>query len=297
MCMVNAVVEVSYPFTTGSSGFKIRQRVIRLMNPIGHTELIHDVVETDNYVAFVGVEQGSSDFITLHVCNKGSSILYSDYSPMPPQICDFDNYYTFSLGTVNGNPFYRACALDGDMIAVATQDETSTSSNAITVRTFDLATHTMTNAQELQCYSHPDFKDIAYLHDIHKVVLLYHGFFRQTNNYCDIFCTIDPYNTVASYVTQGITDNVFYQKFNSLDAMYRNYFISTGGKYGFVSDASSWGTGNNCYYMEDYNVFKISVISTDNGSFNYDQYCPTATKTLKDTVQVLSTIPSHCMVK
>ena len=155
----------------------------------------------------------------------------------------------------------------------------------------------MTNAQELQCYSHPDFKDIAYIPDMQKLVLLYHGFFRQTNNYCDIFCTVDPYNTAASYVTQGITDNVFYQKFNSLDAMYRNYFISTGGKYGFVSDASSWGTGNKCYYMEDYNVFKISVISTDNGDFNYDQYCPTATIDLKDTVQVLSTIPSHCMVK
>ena len=159
MCMVNAVWEVSYPFYTSFSSAGPLQKVIRVMNPFEHSEVIHDVVVTDNYVAFVGVASGTIDTITLHICSKDSDVLKSDYTSNPPTLMsDFDNYYTYSLGTGSGSPFYHACALDGDMIAIVTQDEMSTSSTDITIRTFDLTTHTMTNTQYLQCYSHPELK-------------------------------------------------------------------------------------------------------------------------------------------
>ena len=108
---------------------------------------------------------------------------------------------------------------------------------------------------------------------------------------------VDPYNTSSYYMTHGITDDVFRQKFNSMDAMARNYFIATGGKYGFVSDASSWSTGNRCYYIEDFEIFNIGVISPGNSSFDYDQYCPTALNYVNDIVKESSSIPSQCMVK
>ena len=292
MCTVNAVVEVSYPFTISFSGPFSSQRVIRVINPFEHSEIIHDVVVTDNYVAFVGVESGGSNSITLHICNKGNNILKSNY---PNYVSDFDSYYTYSLGTSNGNPFYRACALDGDKIAIATQDETSTSSNNITVRTFDLTTHTMINTQELQCNSHPTLKDIAYIPDLHKVVLLFHSYFHSTYNYCDIFCTIDPYNVSSSFVTQGMTDNVFHFKFGSLDAMSGQYFISTGGKYGFIANPLGFIPPKQCFYVEDYNVIRRNEIGASNNTFRYDQYCPTASVLYMDTASVGVVIPFQCV--
>ena len=295
-CYANAVAEVSYPFTNGfPSVLYQKQRVLRPMNPNEHTEFIHDVVVTDNYVAFVGVEPGSSNAITLHICNKGANILKSDYSSMPYQICDFDKYYTYSLGTSNGNPFYHACALEGDRIAIATQDEVSSSSNSITVRTFDLTTHTMTNAQELHCNSHPDLKDIAYIPNLHRIVLLYNDFFRQINNNCDIFCTLDPYNINSTYVTQGITDNVFHNKFSSLDAMMFNSFISTGGQYGFMADASSFGINARCYLIEDFNVFNHSTIIAAEETYDYDIHKLHSYMDLKDTVWQPIVLPSQCI--
>ena len=296
MCLANAVMEVSYPFTPGSSVSYTKQRVLRPMNPNEHTEIIHDVVVTDHYVAYVGIEQGSSNAITLHVCNKSQNVLMNIYPspPYPPIFCDFDNYYTFPLSSSNGNPFYRACALDGDKIAIATHNEISTSSNSITIRTFDLATHTMSNAQELQCIAQPDLKDIVYLPKLNKIVLLFYDYFRQTSSYCDIFCTVDPYNN-TNYTTSGITDKVFYLKFGSLDALTYNYFITTGGKYGFASDASLWGGGSPCYYMENYNVLALSVISAVPEYFDYDQYCPTATIDSINSIPVQVQAPVQCI--
>ena len=261
------------------------------MNPINHPEIIHDVVVTDNYVAFVGVVSGSSDSITLHICNKGYNVL----NPNSPYLNYFNTSYRYSLGTNSGSPFYHACALDGDMIAIATQDEMSMTSNDITVRTFDLATHTMTNAQNLQCYSHPNLKDVVYIPNKNRVVLLYNGYFRQTGNYCDIFCTVDPYNVSSNYVLPGITDNVFHSKFSSLDAMQGFYFVTTGGKYGFTADASSFSSGIMCYNIEDYNIVSTRIISDVICTFSYDCHHPIAVKWQSDTVPVQTAIPIQCI--
>lgn len=284
-CTVNAVMEVTYPLST------IFLQVLRVMPPIVHSEAIHDVVVTDNYVAFVGVETGSSDAITLHICNQGNNVLWSVY----PNVHYFDDYYSYSLGTSGGNPFYHACALDGDRIAIVTQDETSLNSNIITVRTFDLASHTMINTQYLQCYSHPDLKDVTYIPELKRLVLLYSGYFRSTGSYCDIFCTVDPYNVNPLYVLPGITDDVFHTKFGSLDAMNNRYFISTGGKYGFVSDVGSFIVGRNCYKAENYDIVNMRVVDATEHSFNYDQYRAIAAKWQTDEVPVHITIPPQCI--
>ena len=295
MCTVNAVLEVSYPFTL--SGYSsTTQKVLRVINPTIHSEIIHDVVVTDNYVAFVGYKTDiMSNYITLHICNKGSNILKSDYYAIPPQICDFDNYFIYSLGTGSGTPFYYACDLGGDKIAIVTQDETSTTSSGLSVRTFDLSTSTMINAQELQCYAHPDLKDIAYIPKLQRIVMLYTGYFRLTGGYGEIFSTIDPFNTTSSYNLPGITDNVLHYHFSSLDVMRESYFISTGGKYGFVSDAGNFVTGKRCYYVEDYNILNKTVIPTEDDFFDYDQDLPHPTFIYVDTMSMYLPLPSHCV--
>lgn len=295
MCTENAVLEVSYPFTHLASSQPQTQKVLRIMNPTNHTEIIHDVVVTDNYVAFVGLQTGTSNQITLHICNKSTNMLKSFYTANPPILSDFDNYYTYSLGTSGGTPFYHACALDGDRIAIVTQDEMSTSSNGLIVRTFDLLTHTMINAQELQCYSHPDLKDVAYNPDLQKIIMLYSGTFRSTGIYCDIFCLVDPYNMTATYHLPGITDNVFHNHYNSLDRMKAGYFISTGGKYGFVSDAGNWGVGRRCYYAEDYYINNLRVIGKSTDDYRYDEHLPYPAFDYVDTVGTIINIPSHCV--
>ncbi|MBR3488471.1 MAG: hypothetical protein IKH33_04070 [Bacteroidales bacterium] len=293
MCTVNAVLEESYPFTvTGSYG--TTQKVLRVTSPYDHIEIIHDVVVTDNYVAFVGLQVDSLYKITLHICDKGINILSSNYSAVPPQLSDFDNYYVYPLGKNIGNPFYRACALGGDKIAIVTQDEMNTATNEITVRTIDLVTHTMTYSQELYCLSHPDLKDIAYIPDLQKLVLLQHSFFRPTSSYEDIFCLVDPLATSSSYSLPGITDNVYHYKHGSLDAMKHSYFISTGGKYGFVSDAGNFSTGNICYNMDSFNIKKIASIDVVTEPFDYDQYLPYPTIQHVDEVSSHLQIPLHC---
>ena len=291
-CTVNAVVEVSYLYTPGNPGNFASQRVMRVMNPSIHPEVVHDVVVTDNYVAFVGVESGFSDTIILHVCNRGNNILWSNY---PYYSCPFETYYKFPLGTNSGSPFYHACALDGDMIAVATQDEMSASSNDITFRTFDLATHTMVSTQYLQCGSHPELKDMAYIPDLQKVVLLYYGYFRPIGSACDIFRMADPYNTAPSYTLPSISEDVLHLKYGSLDAMLGTFFITTGGKYGFMADGGGLSMGMNCYQMENcYNIDR-SVIATDSWQFDYDQHDPIDVGWQTTAVPVQADIPSMCI--
>lgn len=287
-CTVNAVFEVRYPFPN----IYTPDNILRFINPTINPEVIHDVVVTDNYVAFVGVEEGSTNKITLHVCNKSSHVLYTN---APSVISDFDNYYTYSLGTTGGSPFYHACALDRDRIAIATQDETSSASTKITIRTFDLLTHTMTHAQDLQCNSAPQLKDIAYIPDLQKVMLLYHDYFRQTGSFCDVFCTVDPFNVSPSYTQSGMAEDVFHTKYGSLDAMKAAYFISTGGRFGFMSDAANYITTANCYNVEDYTIYKIDCINATPSYFNYDIYRPTPTNENSVITPDEGEAPSQCM--
>lgn len=119
--------------------------------------------------------------------------------------------------------------------------------------------------------------------------------YNSTYNYCDIFCTIDPYNVSSSFVTQGMTDNVFHFKFGSLDAMSGQYFISTGGKYGFIANPLGLIPPKQCFYVEDYNVIRRNEIGASNNTFRYDQYCPTASVLYMDTASVGVVIPSQCI--
>ena len=287
-CTENIVLELGYPFPNGYSN----NNVVRFVNTEDHLEVIHDVVVTDNYVVFVGVVSGVYDSITLHICNKSPNVLYTN----APVISDFESYYTYSLGTTNGSPFYHACALEGDNIAIATQEETVSSSDKITIRTFNVSTHTMTHSQELQCSPSPELKDMAYILDSHKVVLLFHDYFRPTGYYSDVFCTADPYISTPSYTQPGMAAAMHNLKYGSLDAMPNTYFVSTGGKYGIVSDVANYSPIATCYNLWDYSIIEVTCKNDQNGHFDYDQFLPVPEKwqTVVDTV--VWEIPPICII-
>lgn len=289
-CKASAVLEIAYPFTHYVNPYDKEMRVIQSHE---HPETIHDVAVTENYIAFVGVKSGTTNEITLHICAKDNSIIYSNsYNTLTS---DFDNYYTFSLGTSSGNPFYRACALDDDHIAIVTQDETSAPSNVLMIRTFDLSTHSMTHTQELSNNTFPYFKDAAYLPDLQMLVLLFHDRFAPTGNNCDIFCLVDPYSSSPSYTQQGMTEDVFQLKFNSLDALTNGYFISTGGKYGIAAKATSLGTGRRCYKVTPYTIRRRDIISSGTEHFFYDYFDLHAAQWAEGSVPMLYRLPTQCV--
>ena len=289
-CTENFVLDLAVPFPYL---YPFYNSVFRFMNTNDHSEEIQDVVVTDNYVVFVGVASGVYDSITLHICDKYLRILDIPY---PPYLTNnFDDYYTYSLGTTSGTPFYHACALDGDKIAIATQEETSPYSDKITIRTFDVSTHTMTHSQVLQCSPSPLLKDIAYIPDLHKVVLLFHDYFRPTSNYSDVFCTADPYVSTTNYIQSGMAEARYNLKYGSLDAMRSTYFVSTGGKFGLVSDVTSLSPSASCYNLWDYNLIKVDCMNSNIGSYNYDKYpiSPVRWQTIVEPVEM--GIPSICI--
>lgn len=290
-CTENVVVECRYPFPAASPS----DRIICFMNTEDHAEVIHDVVVTDNYVAFVGITSGVYDSITLHICDKYFRIL-SLPNPLPPSITNiFDNYDAYSLGTTNGAPFYHACALGGDRIAIATHAETSTTSDKITVRTFELSSRTMINSQVLQCSPSPILKDMTYSPDLHEVVLLFYDYFQATGDYRDVFCTADPDIINPSYIRSGMAQFFHNLKYGSLDAMRGTYFISTGGKHGIVSNAANYNPTASCYKLWDYRLTKVYCINLNNGSYDYDRYNPTSTRWSTVEVPIVSEIPSVCI--
>ena len=291
-CTVNTVVEASYPFYYYYSNNPLNQTLIRIMNPTDHDEVIHDVVVTANYVAFVGIRVGVTDSIILHICNKDNDVLRSYY---PGVASDYDSYYRFPLGSSGGTPFYRACALYDDKIVIVTQDETNTPSNVITIRTIDLATRTMDLTQHLRCNAYPEFKDVTYIPYFQKLVLLFRDYYQPIGDYADKFCPVIPINAGTFYTMPGITDNVFRQKFGSLDAMKNGYFVTTGGKYGFVTDLGTFSPGRMCYDEEDYTIFKREVIVADTASFDYDQIMLNPDLRYLDTVCSYTQIPTRCL--
>ena len=289
LCKENVVLDLAYPFRY----LYIYDNHICFMNTTNHSEEIHDIVVTDSFVVFVGVSTGTYDSITLHICEKRLRIL----SPPYPQFVNntFDNYYTYSLSTTSGTPFYHACALDGDKIAIATQEETSPYSDKITIRTFDVSTHTMTHSQVLQCSPSPLLRDIAYIPDLHKVVLLFHDYFRPTSNYSDVFCTADPYVSTTNYIQSGMAEARYNLKYGSLDAMRSTFFVSTGGKFGLVSDVTSLSPSVSCYNLWDYNIFKVDCMNFNSGYYRYDRYSSSSMEWQTVVEPVEMGIPSICI--
>lgn len=256
ICTTDVVMEVSYPFSTFSTGPSTVQTIMRFVDTKNHTEKFHDVVVTEDYVAFVGLDRDAGNSIALHVCSKGSNIL-KNISSTP---IDFEYCYLYPLGSNNGNPFYRAYSIGGNKIAVVTQDEKNLTSNNIVIRVIDLTTKDMIISQELNCYSHPTLIDATYLPETQKMVLYFIGML-PSGYYGYIFCQADPFSSSSTYYQPGIAERVFELKYSSLDAMSGRNFVSSGGGFHLFVNASNVMSGLNCYDMDYFRLSKKASLS------------------------------------
>lgn len=271
-CTVNAVVEVSYPFSYGGpSAMTTSQVVMRAVNPDGHPEIIHDVVVTKNHVAFIGLEGVSSKAITLHICNKGDNVL-RDFNPFV--LSDFYNYFRYPLSYSSANPFYHACAMLEDRIAIVADGEKPSMPERMTIRAIDLNTQTMLVSQELVGVYIPQVKDVAHCPGTDSILVLYTDKFIPTSFIRDMVCKVDLSSNHSYYYRPCIVDNMPPMLLNSIDAMSKNYFITTGGKYGMAIKSGIMGGVGNCYDGTDYLLKGSDIISPSAYHFIYDQYLP-----------------------
>ena len=268
ICTTDVVMEVSYPFSTFSTGPSTVQTIMRFVDTKNHTEKFHDVVVTEDYVAFVGLDRDAGDSIALHVCSKGSNIL-KNISSTP---IDFEYCYLYPLGSNNGNPFYRAYSIGGNMIAVVTQDEAGYPSNYIIIRTFDLTTKTMINSQELVCNSHPFLHDATYLPSTQKMVVHFCRNLSSGSFGC-IFCQADPFTSSTSYYQPGVVERVFGYKYASLDALPGPYYVATCGGAHVLVDAGIVTSGLGCYDVDNILIKGLQNLSQ---TMNVGSYCQTS---------------------
>lgn len=273
-CVVNSVWEVSYPFSYGSpSAATTNQIVLRAVNPDIHPEIIHDVVVTENYVAFIGLEGISSKAITLHICNKDDNVLRNFNLSVQS---DFDDYYSYPLSSNNANPFYHACALNGDRIAIVADSEDPTSPDQLYIRAIDLNTQTMFASQVFLCSEKPHVIDVALGPDGDSILVLYNDKYLPNNVFRDMVCKVDASSTQTYYYQPCIVDKMPPIPLNSIDAMPKS-FITTGRKFGMVCKTSIMGNADKCHEGVDYLLKKSTTIDPSTSFFRYDQFMPTST--------------------
>ena len=265
-CTVNFAMAMTIP----SPGFYIQSRLFRMINPFEHpNERLHDVVVTDNYVAFVGFDYGSPRSITLHACPKTNN---STQTPISMAFAGdaFGNYMSYTLNN-GGAPSYIATALRGDSIIIAATAENASGTNDnIWLRTFELNSMQMTHAQCIPNEDGTKLKDMAYLLDSFNVELLYNGS-HDDYNYVDFFCRVNPYNTATTYIApmKTLDNEEFY---TSIDMLKGEYFVSTGGDFGIVERSSL--QKSQCPKKLKIDIDKTNVLPGTLLQFDYDQSYP-----------------------
>lgn len=286
-CTVNYAMAMTIP----SPGYYIQTRLFRMINPFEHPdERLHDVVVTNNYVAFIGFDYGNPRSITLHACPKTNN---SSQTPISQNFASdaFGNYTSYVLNN-GGSPLYIATALRGDSIAIATTSESASGTHDdIWLRTFELNSMQMTHAQRIPNENSTKLKDMAYLLDTCKVEILYNG--SQANyNYVDLFCSVNPYNTATTYTAPLKTLNNE-EYYTSIDMLKGEYFVSTGGDFGIVECASHQIF--QCPKPLKIDIKKTNVLPGASLQFDYDQAYPHPWMTTVEKTPQHSLIQVDCL--
>lgn len=266
-CVENFALALTAPPLGGSNSAK----VMRFINPTEHPdEVLQDVVATDNYVVFVGVDSETPHSIIIHVCPKTNNI---SITPITKTVLadPFGSYTKFILNDNYGSPQYKVVALNEDSIAIAATHEDYTGSQYdIHIRTIELNTMTMTHSQTIPNNNYSKFKDMTYMPDNGKLELLYNHNHSEYGH-IDMFCRIDPYRTFFPYNTPA-KSLVNDEEYQSIHKMKYGYFIATGGDYGVVGNSNS----HTPYCYKEINIQPIitSILTKTQSFFDYDQLNP-----------------------
>ena len=264
-CSVNVVMEIADPHLPPLMG-SLPQRP-RIITPVTtesqDEETIHDVVVTENNVAFVGVMKGTmEDYVVLHTSKKNKSFLDDTVPGSIRSQSRFSNYLKFSLRDYS-NGQYRACGLYGEYVAIAAGNESSPRTG-ITLRIFDLSTRQMIKSYRVADGEDVEFYDMAYDRVSNKLMLL---FYMGTKLY---LCPVDPFSSINLQMVQCLVKNRDSILYTSLDAMHSDYFSAVGGRRGLVSRIMSWTHDTECYQLVQVEVKEIDLLARLKYNFDYD---------------------------
>lgn len=240
-CIRRLVVEADYP--------SMNIRYI-CSEESANNDFMDEVVETNNYVAIIGLFRDNGG-ISIHKCNK-SNVLDS--------YCYDWNIFPFN--TTECSSHIKSCRMDNDTIAIVSMAPNTyigaTSYLSSIVRVFDLATMTNTSAQLVATELKDEPKDIIYVPSTNSLILLHNIYYPLLSSTYNSFITIDPYPTTNYAAPCWYLSSEY--EFNSLDMATANQFISSGGSYWNIKDATTINANSGCYKNEVVSVKLIDCI-------------------------------------
>ncbi len=219
-------------------------------NDTNETEIIDNVVETPNYVAFTGYYNNLHSII-IHRCDKISVL--SSFSND-----GFYGYYT----TNERLSKFKCCYLNGDTIALASL---STYYNAgiqefsTNVRLFDLRTMANTHAQLVPLNTKSEPYDLLYMPDQLQLILLQQNIFLpSTGREWNTFVHLLPYDPITYPAKCWYKTHDIYT-FHSIDRLANSLYGAIGGNSLCTKELNSIGT-NSCYNADNINVSPIGTL-------------------------------------
>lgn len=219
-------------------------------------EIITEVIETENYVAFVGYFTNHNT-TSIHRCNKSSikSLFYHRY-------CFW--------GIDEGHSDYHGCSMKGDTIAVSSLSSYDESGNhffSTNIRVFDIANMKNTYALRVPLNTKTEPLDLIYMLKVHQLVLLQNIFLPSHGEQCT-FLHANPYTTSSTYYAKSWFESDWNKPFQSLSKLRDSSYVAAGGEYWCLKDYAIL-SNNNCYKVDS---VKVEAIPTEKCASEMDTY-------------------------
>ena len=239
VCPTNATCRKEFVFEcVFTSGLPSTSSPIRLqvVNPGAYgdrMEVLDDIVETDNYVAIVGVYDNA--WFVIRRCRKDDIML------------TMSNLFLYPFQGRELLMEHKACRMRGDTIAVASQasDIDLNPENRTRFRVFDMATMNMLVDQEFEHGIKVKPDEMVYVPVDKTVVLLQEMPIPSLTNNNSVFVQLHPYQATP-YVAQGwyTTSGL---RYGSLDVRDDENYIATGGNYWITKHLPNCVSSTGCY--------------------------------------------------
>lgn len=213
----------------------------------GHHEIITEVIETPNHLAFVGYYTNHRTTI-IHRCSK-SAVINSFTSA---------GHYCYS-GVYEGKTKYHGCIVNNDTIAVSSlstyYDDFGTEQFSTNIRGFDLTTMDNTFALRVPLNTKTEPYDLMYMEKDHQLVLLQDINLPSLSYDQNTFVHINPYATTP-YSTKCWFEAYWVKPFSSLSRLNDTTYVSSGGEYWCMKDTDPVNS-NSCNKTDSIKVTPI----------------------------------------
>ncbi|MBP5541619.1 MAG: hypothetical protein J6X88_08240 [Bacteroidales bacterium] len=229
---------------------------LMLVNSDDTHECTCDMTLTDSYVSIVGYDMKDNRIAYVHRCQK-SDVLNT-----------FNDRHSYSIPYSLPFSGYRCCSIMHDSIVIANLSDAS-GLYGIRTRYLNLQTMTMFNAQEIPIPDKTDVLDMVYSPIPKTLLLLSYYDFLGNANIDHVFLRLDPFKTTP-YTTTGVVETHLTETYTSMDLMWNNYFVATGGNYEFVKHIVT-DSASPCYTTGLQNVKILPTIKINPSGFHYDK--------------------------